>query len=299
MAESAVWGSGDGPIVAMDMDDRDRLLLASQHTPHPGRVYDYYLGGNSNYEVDRVFARERMAEYPDLQWLAWTNRQCLRRMVRYLVGQGIEQFVDLGSGLPTQGNVHEIAERAAPGKCSVVYIDQDPIAFAMALIELEKNGDRKRHAAVCGNVADATRVWPAIMSTGVVDPAKPIGLLLAAVLPFIPDSADPMGVTAFYRDQLAPGSYMALTHGTYDDAPTDDQVTKLREAVQHYQQTTAPATIRSRGQIAEFFGGWPLVEPGLVWTPQWVQPGDSEDEADDERDPARSRILAGLARRPD
>jgi hypothetical protein len=295
MAEPGVWGSGDGPIVAMDMDERDRLLLASQHAPHPGRVYDYYLGGNANYEVDRVFAKQRMADYPDLQWLAWQNRQCLRRMVRYLLHQGVRQFVDLGSGLPTQGNVHEIADRAAPGESRVVYVDADPIAFAMALIELEKH--RNRHAAVCGDIADAARVWPAVLSTGVIDPAKPIAVLMAAVLPFVPDSADPVGVTTFYRDQLGPGSYLALTHGTYDDAPVD-HIDRLRDMVRSYDDTTASVMVRSRVRITEFFGGWPLVDPGLVWTPLWQQPDDEEDADVSDRDPARSRVLAGMARNP-
>lgn len=297
MSEPRVWGSGDGPIVAMDMDERDRLLLASQHTPHPGRVYDYYLGGNANYEVDRVFAKQRMAEYPDLQWLAWQNRQCLRRMVRHLLRQGVRQFVDLGSGLPTQGNVHEIADHAAPGQCSVVYVDEDPIAFAMAMIELEKH--ENRHAAVCGDITDAARVWPAVLSTGFVDLTKPIGLLMAAVLPFVPDSADPVGMTTFYRDQLPPGSFFALTHGTLDDMNTDHlDMATAHNLIQRYKETTASAAPRSRAQIMEFFGGWPLVDPGLVWTPLWQQPDDAEDIDMPDRDPSRSRVLAGMARKP-
>lgn len=298
MTEVRAWGSSNGPIVAMDLDERDRLLTASQDRAHPGRVYDYLLGGDANYSVDREFARERMAALPDLQWLAWQNRQCLHRMVRYLVDQGVRQFVDLGSGLPTAGNVHEIADSIVPGECTVVYIDRDPIAFAMALDLLDRHGDRSRHAAVCGDVGDAARVWPAVLSTGVISADEPIGLLMVAVIPFVPESADPDGVVSFYRDQLPAGSYLALTHGTYDDLNVDGEQ-QLRGVINKYADTTAAVTLRGRDQIAGFFGDWPLMPPGLVWTPLWRQAGDEPADEEQDRDPARSRVLAGIARTPD
>ncbi len=290
-------GRSNEPIVAMSAEERDQLLAESQDKPHEGRVYDYYLGGAANFEVDREFAKAQITAYPDLPWLARQNRKWVARVVRYLLAQGIRQFVDLGSGLPTEGNVHQAADLIAPGECRVVYVDHDPVAFAHASLVLELNGDADRHAPVCADVTDAERLWPAILSTGVIDPDQPIGVLLASVLHFVPSGMNPAAAVAYYRERVPSGSYLALSHGTYDGLSAEQQE-QLRKVAEDYDRTTAGATLRSREQIRGFFGDWPLVEPGLVWTADWVPIGAAVDQIAGDLDPSRARLLAAVAVKP-
>jgi cytochrome P450/O-methyltransferase involved in polyketide biosynthesis len=297
--------SAEGPIVALDTLTASRMLEESMGRPHVGRVYDYFLGGSANWSVDREFAEQQLARYPDITWVAVQNRRCLARMVEYCIQQGVRQFVDLGSGIPTQGNVHQIAEQLAPGECRVVYVDTDPVAVAHSYLLLEKSGELDRHTAVHGDLVDAERLWQAVVEAGRIDPNEPVALLMVAVLHFAPDDG-PGGkladAVAYYRDKLAPGSFFALSHGTFDEM-SEEQLAALRRVADNYGgQTTTGAFARGRGQIETFFGGWPLVEPGLVWTPAWVPSGVSSvqgNNSDEDLEPSRSRFLAGMARKPD
>ncbi|WP_285485711.1 SAM-dependent methyltransferase [Amycolatopsis taiwanensis] len=293
-----------GPIVTLDSETSQRLLQESMGRPHVGRVYDYYLGGSANWAVDREFAREQIARYPDLPWLALQNRQCLARMVEYCVQQGIRQFVDIGSGIPTQGNVHQVAERLAPGECRVAYIDSDPVSVAHSHLLLEKSGRLDRHIAINGDLLDAERVWAAVVDSGCIDPGRPVALLMMAVLHFVPDEG-PHGTLdealASYRGQLAPGSCVALSHGTFDSMGEQQRAALKNVADDYDGKTTTRAFTRTRKQIEAFFGGWPLVEPGLVWTSEWVPSGlDLESVAGfgGDLEPSRSRFLTGMARKP-
>lgn len=259
-----------------------------------GRVYDYLLGGAHNYAVDQEFAEAQLRHIPDMRDFARSNRAFLGRVVRCAVDQGIRQFVDIGSGLPTQGNVHEIADEAAPGACSVVYIDNEPIARAHAEILLERTADPHRHRAIDADFFDGPRLWEQVLDTGLIDPREPVALLLVALLHFMPAATEPERTLTYYRDQLPAGSLLALSHIHID--PSDTETLAVTEKVeQSYRaQANNPAAPRARADIAAFFAGLDLLDPGLVWLPQWRPDGDET-----YRDhPERSHGLAGVARQP-
>ncbi|MBB5851141.1 SAM-dependent methyltransferase [Amycolatopsis umgeniensis] len=275
-------------------DDVARRLADSVNKVSVGRVYDYLLGGVHNYAVDQDFAEEQLRLIPSMRDFARANRAFLGRAVRYMVDQGIRQFVDIGSGLPTQGNVHEVAEEVAPGECRVVYIDNEPIAQAHAEILLEQTADPARHTALDGDFHDGARLWEQVLGTGMIDPGRPIGLLVVALLHFMPDDTAPHTTLGRYLEKLPSGSLMALSH---IHVPAEDTAMQAQSAnvVDSYRRRTNSAiTLRGREEIAAFFTGMRPVEPGLVWLPQWRPEGEPLPEDDS----VRSRGLAGVARKP-
>lgn len=263
-------------------------LEASLDQPSVARVYDYLIGGGNNYAVDREFAKQQLAVFPGIATSLIANRQFLGRAVRYAVAQGVRQFVDMGSGLPSSGNVHEVADHAAPGQSRVVYVDNEPISHAHATVLLANTADTSRHHALQGDFHDHEALWQRITDTGAIDPTRPVCLLAVALLHFMPPDTHPERALAYYRRQLAPGSLLVVSHGCNDR--DEDSV---REVVDNYQQTTNQAYMRSRGEVTELLGDWTPVDPGLVWLAEW-QP---EDPIED--DPAASRILAAVARKPE
>ncbi len=242
----------DQPDWVPDGVDADR--------PTAARIYDYLLGGFHNFAVDREVARAAIAAMPDVAVQARANRAFLHRAVRFLVQQGITQFLDLGSGIPTLGNVHEIARRNNPD-ARVVYVDIDPIAVAHGRHIL---ADTAGVAVVQADLRRAEQLLAAPEARDTLRPDQPIAVLAVAVLHAVPDSDDPAGILARLRDALPTGSYLAIAHGTHDSRPEDAaKLTALSS------RTTTPLTTRTRDQIAAFFAGFDLVEPGLVWAPQW------------------------------
>jgi len=253
--------------------------------PTAARIYDYLLGGHHNIEVDRI-AGDRLREInPDAPRAMWANRAFLRRAVRFLCEQGIEQFLDIGSGIPTVGNVHEIAQRTTPG-VHVIYVDIDPVAVRQSLTILEGQptvtaikADARQPEAIIGH--------PSVQH--LLDFERPVAVLLVAVLHFIPDD-DASRTARSFRDAMPPGSYLALSHGTYEGVPTD----VIERGERLYAGTANPIKGRTRAQIAQFFDGLELVAPGLVFTPLW-RPEGREDPLIDE--PARSSTLAAVGRK--
>jgi O-methyltransferase involved in polyketide biosynthesis len=301
--------AGQSPAEPTPREELAAVLNASLSKPSAARVYDYYLGGDSNWAIDRAFAEQQIREWPDTPWLIRQNRKFLVRAVRHLVRQGVRQFVDIGSGLPTEGNVHEIAELTAPGEARVVYVDHDPVVHAHSTLLLERNGEPSRHRTLLGNLLDHERLWRGVLDTGVIDPAQPLGLLMVAVVHLIPDELRPDLSLAYYRSELAPGSFLALSHGTIDGL--DDQArSRLATVQQHYdQEATDPLLSRSREEILRLFGDWEVMPPGLVWTAEWSPEPGTEPSGEfyvekamrgfrGDIDPARSRILAAIARKP-
>ncbi|MFD5096609.1 SAM-dependent methyltransferase [Amycolatopsis thailandensis] len=272
------------------MDEAARLSAAVDKVS-VGRVYDYLLGGTHNYAVDQAFAEKQLAVLPEIRDFARANRAFLGRAVRFMVDQGIRQFVDIGSGLPTQGNVHEVADEVAPGESRVVYIDNEPIARAHAQILLEQTADPNRHAALDADFFDQGLLWERVLDTGLIDRTQPIGLLLVALLHFMPDEQNPHATLGFHRAMLPPGSFLAVSHIHVAPEDVETQNAGKQVAAEYGRRTNHTAIMRSREQVAEFFGDLELVDPGLVWLPQW-RPGDGDfvDEA------PRSRGLAGVAR---
>jgi SAM-dependent methyltransferase len=213
------------------------------------------------------------------------NRAFLGRAVRFLAVQGIRQFIDLGSGIPTAGNVHEIAQRAAPGS-RVVYVDRDPVAVA----EGRKLLDGQDGAAVLrADVREPGRILSAPETTRLIDFSQPVALMFVAILHFVLDADNPHDIVAEFRDAAVPGSYLVVSHVVGEAAP------RLTAAVRDaYNARGADGHARSREEIARFFGGWEQVEPGLVYAPAW-----RPDRPDDvPAHPERLWFLAGAARKP-
>lgn len=278
----------------MATDDADRLH-ESVNKVSVGRVYDYLLGGVHNYAVDQQFAEEQLKKLPEMRDFAQANRAFLGRAVRCAVEMGIRQFVDIGSGLPTQGNVHEVAEELAPGECRVVYIDNEPIARAHAEILLEKTADPDRHRALDADFFDAEQLWQRVLDTGLIDPREPVALLVVALLHFMPPETDPGRTLSFYRDRLPAGSLLALSHIHVDPGDTEILAASKEVTASYRKQANNPAMPRDREDVGAFFDGFEMVEPGLVWLPQWRPEGHEQHR----EQPHRSRALAGLGRKPD
>jgi hypothetical protein len=249
----------------------------------PARVYDYYLGGSHNFAVDRQIARQAMELWPELPLIMQANRAFLRRSVRYLVKQGITQFLDIGSGIPTEGNVHEVAQAAAPGT-RVVYVDVDPVAAAHSRAILAGN---PRADVVQADLRDVAAIFDDPMARGLLDPTQPLGLLMVAMLHFVPDQADPVNIVAQYRKMMPPGSYLVLSHATHEGRP--DQAGSHTEL---YRRAGAPLTMRSRLEVETLLGGFDLVPPGVVFLPLWRP--DSPADVDDH--PERFTGFAAVGR---
>ncbi|MFI6707938.1 SAM-dependent methyltransferase [Nonomuraea sp. NPDC050478] len=210
-------------------------------TPNLARMYDYLLGGKDNFAVDRE-ALDRLADLiPEAVPQARAAREFLQRAVRYAAAQGVTQFLDVGSGLPTQGNVHEVVPDAR-----VVYVDHDPVVAAHGRELLEEQAGA---VFVEADLLDPARMLDG--AAGFLDPARPVGVLLVSVLHFVPDSMNPHAVVALLREALAPGSYLAIAHATSSgDAP-------------------AGGTGRGPEEIQAFFGDFVMIEPGLVQAHEW------------------------------
>jgi S-adenosyl methyltransferase len=250
--------------------------------PNVARLYDYFLGGDHHYAADRELARRLLQSEPNARELVRHNREFLGRAVRFMSEAGIRQFIDLGSGIPTQENVHEIAQQVNPA-ARVVYVDIDPVAVAHGKQILRGNPfatvineDFRRPAAVVGNQAVRE----------LIDLSQPVGLLMVAVLHFVPDSDDPAGVIAGFAERMAPGSYLAISHATHDSKPN-----VAAEVVELYKSTTAPANTRTHAEILRFFDGFDLVEPGLVWVPLWRTSGPPPEN------PEQAWFYVGVGRR--
>ena len=246
------------------------------------RMYDYLLGGHENFAADRIAALKVIEAAPEVPVIARENRKFLGRAVRYLAGDaGIGQFLDLGTGLPTRGNVYQVAQQIN-SRATVVYVDNDPMVLAhskalktgpgTAVIQADM-----RHPDTILNHPDTLRL---------IDFGRPLAILFVAVLHFIPDADQPHALVTRFLDATAPGSYLVLSHVTTDPSP------KTAEKVQSvYAATTNKAAPRSRADILTFFDGLDLIQPGLVPVAQW-RPDEPVEE-----DPAKGWILGGLARK--
>jgi len=254
--------------------------------PSAARVYDYLLGGSHNSAADRHVAWQILEAMPDARDAARVNRAFLRRAVRFLVDAGIRQFLDLGAGIPTAGNVHEIAQGLAPD-ARVVYVDVDPVAVAHGRVLLAGND---RAAVVQADMREPDRVLASRQVGRLLDLDAPVGLLMVAILHVIPDPDDPAGLVARYRDTVAAGSYLTISHATADSRP---EVMGKLQAITRRIPTTR-ASPRSHERIGTFFAGFELVDPGLVWVPQWRP--DPDDEPNPQ--PERTVTYGGVGRKP-
>jgi hypothetical protein len=254
--------------------------------PSVARVYDYYLGGSHNFESDRVFGDRAMAAMPGLRQMIRDNRDFLRRVVRHLCADGVDQFLDLGSGIPTVGNVHEVAQEARPG-ARVVYVDHDPVAVAHGRSLL---AGEDAAAAVLGDVRDPAAVLRSALATGLLDPDRPLGVLMIALLHFVFDDDRPNEIIAGYLDAFAPGSHLAITHGRAD-GPQD-----IKDAAKVYDRSRSPARLRTAAEVRGLFDGLTLVDPGVVVIPKW-RPDPVDDRGGPVEDDDDYPAFAALGRR--
>jgi hypothetical protein len=253
--------------------------------PNAARIYDYYLGGGCNFQHDREFAEKFLEMVPGVDKTMRANRAFLRRAVRFCVDAGIRQFLDIGSGIPTVGNVHEIAQQMAP-ECRIVYVDNEPIAVAHSEAILEGNDNT---AVLQANLCDPDTILSSASVRRLINFDEPVALLMVAVLHFVPESADPRSAIVRYLAPMASGSYFVVSHGTSDGLDNMPP-----GADREYDRTTTPFISRSRDQVIDLMAGTELVEPGIVWTPQWRpdMPSDVPEQ------PELAAILAGVGRKP-
>jgi O-methyltransferase involved in polyketide biosynthesis len=229
--------------------------------PSIARIYDYLLFGKDNFAADRAAAEKLMESRLDPRRMSLANRAFLFREVGFLARQGIAQYLDLGSGLPTSPSVHEVARVAVPG-ARVVYVDHDPIVVAHndALL-----ATRDGVITIRGDIRDPDPILANEALLRCIDFSRPVAVLLLSVLHFISQDEDAPGIIARFRERMAPGSYLVVSVGTSDGADPD----MLAEVTRTYAGARMPFTLRSRAQILDLFDGFDLVEPGLASLPEW------------------------------
>jgi S-adenosyl methyltransferase len=253
------------------------------HKPSAARVYDAILGGKDNFPWDRAVAAEVMAVFPQSGRSAILNRQVLARAVRYMTDQGIDQFLDLGSGLPTVSNTHEIAHEVNPA-IRVAYVDNDPIVLVHGRAQLV---DNPATTAVMADIRNPDTILTSPAITEFLDFSRPVGLVLNAVIHHLNDDEDPPGVVAKLTSALAPGSYLQLTHFC-TAAPAAAALERV------LMRSIGSGRMRSAGEITAFFDGLELVDPGVVFLPDWRP----DRPVSHPLDAGGQLLLAGMARKP-
>jgi SAM-dependent methyltransferase len=243
--------------------------------PSVARMYDYYLGGSHNFAADRAAAQAMVAAVPEAPLMAQANRAFLRRAVQFLVESGVRQFLDIGSGIPTVGNVHEIAQRVAP-ESRVVYVDVDPVAVAHSREILSGND---RATVLREDLRNPERILTHPEVTKLLDLTEPVAVMILAVLHFVAPDDRPDEILRTLRGALAPGSYLVMSQAS-DDGRSESG--ERAEAERVYRRTDNQLWIRGRAELTGLFDGFQLVEPGVVWVPQW-RPESPESAEDAER----------------
>ncbi|WP_328404609.1 SAM-dependent methyltransferase [Nocardia sp. NBC_00403] len=245
------------------MDSESTAARIDVTKPHPARRYDYWLGGNDNYPADRESADAVAEAFPTVRLAALENRNFLRRAVGYLAEAGIRQFLDIGAGLPTAGNVHEIAQGIAP-ESRIVYVDNDPIVLMHANTLLNSSPEGAT-AYLDADLRDPERILTHPELTRVLDLNKPVALMLVAIMHFITDDKGPYDLVRQLCDALPSGSYLVMTHATSDHLTAED----LAETKEANQRSGVPFQLRSTAEFTRFFTGYELVSPGITSVMTW------------------------------
>jgi hypothetical protein len=253
--ESHRWGDEWGARVS------DLATSVEVDQPNAARMYDYYLGGSANFAIDREAAEDALLVMPHVRTFACANRAFMGRAVRYLLDEGVDQFLDLGSGIPTVGNVHEIAQWLRPGS-RVAYVDFEPVAVAHARTLL---AGLENVTMTQADIREPEKVLDAPGVAELLDFTRPVAVLAVAILPFITDNAEAAAVVARYRDTCVPRSYLVVSH----ISPTSVTPEQLQYACALMERTSTPIKWRTPTEIGTLLRGYVLVEPGLVPTPEW------------------------------
>jgi hypothetical protein len=266
--------------------------------PSNARICDYLLDGSVHWGIDRALGRLIDAQIPEFRSIVLAHRQFVGRAVKYLAKSGVRQFVDIGSGLLSKDNTHQLADLVAPDS-RVVYVDNDPVAVAHVELLLDEAGDPDRHAIIDGDLCEPIELWDDVLATGLIDLAEPVAILLFSVLhlvkPGLPGDDHAARVVACYRKLLPPGSYLGISHLTGDGVPSVLE-RKLRELNLLWGvRCGGKGYTRSHSAIAAMFDGLEILDPGLVWTPQWhPEVGPDPLYADS---PSEAAVLAGIGRK--
>jgi len=251
--------------------------------PHVARVYDYWLGGKDNFAADRVMGERTLQAYPNLVYSVRANRAFLARTVRFLANQGIRQFLDIGTGIPTANNTHEVAQGAAP-ESRIVYVDNDPIVLSHAKALL-KSTPEGACAYLDADLRDPDTILAGAANT--LDFARPVAVMLIAVMHFIGDDAEASAIMNRLMAACVPGSYVALSH-----AASDIDAVQMAEMIRRLNESTAEkTTLRDRAGVTRLFDGLELVEPGVIRAAEWRPDTDLEAAS-----PAA--LWGGVARKP-
>ncbi|WP_439678480.1 SAM-dependent methyltransferase [Embleya sp. MST-111070] len=253
-ARDRSWGDGPGDTPEINV-----------HVAHSARMYDYYLGGKTNFDADRAAAANALRAFPSLFTTARENRRFLLRVVAELARRGVRQFLDIGTGIPIEGrNTHDAAQAVAP-ESRVVYVDNDPIVLAHARALL-RGDPRGATAYIQADLREPESILahPALRST--LDFTRPIAVLLIAIMHFVPDEQDPHGVVARLVEPLPAGSFLALSHVTHDFDPVG-----WAKLVSAYHEAGIPAQTRTRGEVEALFP-WPVLAPGVTSVAAWDPP---------------------------
>lgn len=254
--------------------------------PSVSRMYDYYLGGSHNFEVDREAGRKAIEAWPGLPKIMQANRAFMRRAIRYAIGEGVTQFLDIGSGIPTFGNVHEVAQGENPA-CRVVYVDHDPVAVAHSRAVLQDNDATD---VVSADFRSPQDILESPEVERLLDLDKPVALMMVALLHFIEDRDEPWKAIARFRDALGEGSLLVITHASGEgEFKVPDRGDGAADV---YRRIGSPLLMRSRAEVLRFFDGWDLIDPGLVSMPRW-----HPDTPPEQEDPVVFSGFAGVGRK--
>ncbi|CAJ61647.1 MULTISPECIES: SAM-dependent methyltransferase [Frankia] len=284
--ESGVEGSGDATWWTTLAGERRPVDLKIDQ-PHSARMYDYYLGGKDNFPADRAAAEQALAAFPNARVASHANRAFMVRTTRHLAGEaGVRQFLDIGTGIPTSPNLHEVAQAVAPD-ARVVYADNDPIVLthARALLTSTPQGTT---AYLDVDLRDPASILAAPELRAALDLTRPVALSLIAIMHFIPDADDPRGLLGRLLRELPSGSYLTLTHATADH---DEGMERLAAA---YRAGGIPAQARTRAEVARFFDGLELLDPGLQIVHRWRPDGAAPTDLTD----AQVSFYGAVARKP-
>jgi O-methyltransferase involved in polyketide biosynthesis len=242
--------------------------------PSAARMYDWYLGGTHNWAVDREFGKKAVELFPLTKNVARQNRQVMNRIVRSALAAGIRQFLDLGSGVPTVGNVHEVVRGHLPAgeRASVVYVDYEPVAAAHGTVVLEQDDATDWAGLVQADMRTVEAVLEDPTTRRLIDFEQPVCLLMIAVLHFVGEDDQPAEIVRHYQEKLAPGSWLAISHITNEKA-AGEQAEQMHRFVKAYENTSNPVWLRNSSELAQWFGEWPLIEPGIVGPADWRPDG--------------------------
>lgn len=267
--------------------------------PSVARVYDYLLGGTANWAIDRDFGQRALQQFPLLGDIALANRMFLNRVVRHLARRGVRQFLDIGPVVPTAGSTHQVADEIAPDS-RVVYADNEPVAVAHAEVLLDQEGDPDRHAVINASLHDPDELWHEALATRILDPDEPIAVLMIAVLHVFqpgPDGADIGARTvARYRELLSGGSYLGISHVTDEGVPPE-LAPKLAKLKQLCDDANSRVICRRQSEINALFGDFEVLDPGVVWIPEWRPEEDPPGRTITFETPNHAVIWAGVGRK--